>query len=70
MLNYYNSGDQDSVVSFSSTRTFIRELVHDLKLEITDPYRVWFHKGQVYFCHQQFNRKAIVFQFYLLEFFK
>ncbi|XP_058781481.1 serine carboxypeptidase-like 42 isoform X1 [Vicia villosa] len=41
------SGDQDSVVPLLGTRTLIRELAHDLKFNITDPYRVWFHKGQV-----------------------
>ncbi|CAI8598441.1 unnamed protein product [Vicia faba] len=41
------SGDQDSVVPLLGTRTLIRELAHDLKFKITDPYRVWFHKGQV-----------------------
>ncbi|KAL5075584.1 hypothetical protein RYX36_014568 [Vicia faba] len=41
------SGDQDSIVPLLSTRTFIRELANDLKFKITDPYRVWFHKGQV-----------------------
>jgi hypothetical protein len=47
MLNYYDSGDQDSVVPLLGSRTLIRELAHDLKFKITDPYRVWFHKGQV-----------------------
>ncbi|XP_058781478.1 serine carboxypeptidase-like 42 [Vicia villosa] len=41
------SGDQDSIVPLLSSRTFIRELANDLKFKITDPYRVWFHKGQV-----------------------
>ncbi|WJX40350.1 Serine carboxypeptidase-like 42 [Trifolium repens] len=41
------SGDQDSVVPLLGSRTLIRELAHDLKFKITDPYRVWFHKGQV-----------------------
>ncbi|XP_045816122.1 serine carboxypeptidase-like 42 [Trifolium pratense] len=41
------SGDQDSVVPLLGTRTLIRELAHDLKFKITDPYRVWFHNGQV-----------------------
>jgi len=47
MLNYYDSGDQDSVVPLLGSRTLIRELAHDLKFKITDSYRVWFHKGQV-----------------------
>ncbi|KAK2390549.1 serine carboxypeptidase [Trifolium repens] len=41
------SGDQDSVVPLLGSRTLIRELALDLKFKITDPYRVWFHKGQV-----------------------
>lgn len=46
-VNYHDSGDQDSIVPLLGTRTFIRELANDLKLKITDSYRVWFHKGQV-----------------------
>ncbi|WJX40356.1 Serine carboxypeptidase-like 42 [Trifolium repens] len=41
------SGDQDSVVPLLGSRTLIRELALDLNFNITDPYRVWFHKGQV-----------------------
>ncbi|BBH08798.1 serine carboxypeptidase-like 42 [Prunus dulcis] len=41
------SGDQDSVVPLLGSRTLIRELAHDLKFQITVPYGVWFHKGQV-----------------------
>ncbi|GAU51230.1 hypothetical protein TSUD_412320, partial [Trifolium subterraneum] len=41
------SGDQDSVVPLLGSRTLIRELAYDMKFNITDPYRVWFHKGQV-----------------------
>lgn len=41
------SGDQDSVVPLLGSRTLVRELAHDLNLEITLPYGAWFHKGQV-----------------------
>ncbi|KAK9944066.1 hypothetical protein M0R45_009650 [Rubus argutus] len=41
------SGDQDSVVPLSGSRTLIRELALDLKFQITVPYGAWFHKGQV-----------------------
>ncbi|KAK9943772.1 hypothetical protein M0R45_009369 [Rubus argutus] len=41
------SGDQDSVVPLSDSRTLIRELAEHLKFQITVPYGAWFHKGQV-----------------------
>ncbi|CAL5203989.1 unnamed protein product [Lathyrus oleraceus] len=41
------SGDQDTVIPLIGSRTLVRELADDLKFKITDPYRVWFHKGQV-----------------------
>ncbi|XP_004515138.1 serine carboxypeptidase-like 42 [Cicer arietinum] len=40
------SGDQDSVVPLIGSRSLVRQLARDLKFNITDPYRVWFHKGQ------------------------
>ncbi|GAA0153778.1 serine protease [Lithospermum erythrorhizon] len=41
------SGDQDSVIPVFSSRTLVRELAQELNLNITVPYGVWFHKGQV-----------------------
>ncbi|XP_054793720.1 serine carboxypeptidase-like 42 [Prosopis cineraria] len=41
------SGDQDSVVPLMGSRTLVRELAHELKMDITVPYGAWFHKGQV-----------------------
>ncbi|KAL8166164.1 hypothetical protein V2J09_007663 [Rumex salicifolius] len=41
------SGDQDSVVPLLGSRTLVRELAHDLKLNTTVPYGAWFHKSQV-----------------------
>ncbi|EOA12515.1 hypothetical protein CARUB_v10026338mg [Capsella rubella] len=41
------SGDQDSVIPFTGSRSLIRELAQDLNFEITVPYRIWFHKRQV-----------------------
>ncbi|KAJ8762898.1 hypothetical protein K2173_023027 [Erythroxylum novogranatense] len=41
------SGDQDSVVPLLGSRTLVRELAEDMKLEITVPYGSWFHKQQV-----------------------
>ncbi|CAA0831665.1 Serine carboxypeptidase-like 42 [Striga hermonthica] len=41
------SGDQDSVVPLLGSRTLVRELAHDLQIEITLPYGAWFHKKQV-----------------------
>lgn len=47
MLNCFGSGDQDTVIPLIGSRTLVRELADDLNFKITDPYRVWFHKGQV-----------------------
>ncbi|CAH9081758.1 unnamed protein product [Cuscuta epithymum] len=41
------SGDQDSVVPLVGSRTVVRELAAELNMNITVPYSVWFHKGQV-----------------------
>ncbi|KAF1867927.1 hypothetical protein Lal_00042441 [Lupinus albus] len=41
------SGDQDSVVPLTGTRTLIRELAQELNFNITVPYGAWFHGGQV-----------------------
>ncbi|XP_024634302.1 serine carboxypeptidase-like 43 isoform X2 [Medicago truncatula] len=41
------SGDQDSIVPLLGSRRHIRELAHDLNFNITDSYRVWFHRDQV-----------------------
>ncbi|KAL3641701.1 Serine carboxypeptidase-like 42 [Castilleja foliolosa] len=41
------SGDQDSIVPLTSSRTIARELAHEMKFNISVPYGAWFHKGQV-----------------------
>ncbi|KAL1193114.1 Serine carboxypeptidase-like 42 [Cardamine amara subsp. amara] len=41
------SGDQDSVIPLTSSRTLVQEIAKDLNLKTTVPYRAWFHKDQV-----------------------
>ncbi|XXG39375.1 hypothetical protein AAC387_Pa01g0349 [Persea americana] len=41
------SGDQDSIVPLTGSRTIIRELAQDLKFKVTVPYGAWLYKGQV-----------------------
>eukprot|EP01018_Ginkgo_biloba_P039224 Gb_00876 [translate_table: standard] len=41
------SGDQDSVVPLMGTRTNVRGLASDLKLQLRVPYRAWYHERQV-----------------------
>ncbi|KAF5796253.1 putative carboxypeptidase D [Helianthus annuus] len=41
------SGDQDSVVPLLGSRSLVREMAQDLEFNISVPYGVWFHKGQV-----------------------
>ncbi|KAH9323355.1 hypothetical protein KI387_017994, partial [Taxus chinensis] len=41
------SGDQDSVIPLTGTRTLIYNLAADLKLNTSAPYRVWFEGNQV-----------------------
>ncbi|KAK6250317.1 Peptidase S10 [Theobroma cacao] len=41
------SGDQDSVIPLTGSRTLVRGLAKELGLETTVPYRVWFEGKQV-----------------------
>ncbi|KAM1014656.1 hypothetical protein ACFX2C_044615 [Malus domestica] len=41
------SGDQDSVIPLTSTRTLVNGLAKDLGLQTNVPYRVWFEEKQV-----------------------
>ncbi|XP_059063481.1 serine carboxypeptidase-like 45 [Cryptomeria japonica] len=41
------SGDQDSVIPLTGTRTLIYNLAAELKLNTSAPYRVWFEGNQV-----------------------
>ena len=43
------SGDQDSVIPFTGTRTLISNLAASLQLNTTVPYSVWFQGKQVRF---------------------
>ncbi|KAG0459598.1 hypothetical protein HPP92_022726 [Vanilla planifolia] len=41
------SGDQDSVIPLTGSRTLVHKLAHELGLNTTVPYRVWFEGQQV-----------------------
>ncbi|KAH0467417.1 hypothetical protein IEQ34_004655 [Dendrobium chrysotoxum] len=41
------SGDQDSVIPLTGSRTLLHKLAHELGLNTTVPYRVWFEGQQV-----------------------
>ncbi|XP_008791046.2 serine carboxypeptidase-like 45 [Phoenix dactylifera] len=41
------SGDQDSVIPLTGSRTLVQRLANELKLKTTVPYRVWFEGKQV-----------------------
>uniref|UniRef100_A0A0D6QXK7 Carboxypeptidase n=1 Tax=Araucaria cunninghamii TaxID=56994 RepID=A0A0D6QXK7_ARACU len=41
------SGDQDSVIPLTGTRTLVTNVASDLELNTTVPYRVWFEAKQV-----------------------
>ncbi|KAL5177089.1 Serine carboxypeptidase-like 45 [Glycine soja] len=41
------SGDQDSVIPLTGSRTLVHKLAKELGLNTTVPYRVWFEKQQV-----------------------
>ncbi|XP_027352645.1 serine carboxypeptidase-like 45 [Abrus precatorius] len=41
------SGDQDSVIPLTGSRTLVRKLAKELRLNTTVPYRVWFEGQQV-----------------------
>lgn len=42
-----NSGDQDSILPLTGTRTLVHGLAKQLGLNTTVPYRVWFQGKQV-----------------------
>lgn len=42
-----NSGDQDSVLPLTGTRTLVTGLAKELGLNTTVPYSVWFEGRQV-----------------------
>ncbi|PKA56881.1 Serine carboxypeptidase-like 45 [Apostasia shenzhenica] len=42
-----SSGDQDSVIPLTGSRTLVQKLAHQLRLNSTVPYRVWFEGQQV-----------------------
>jgi len=76
VLNYYDSGDQDSVVPLLGSRTLIRELADDLKFKITVPYGARFRKVQVFIFFRQFNhflhfeKISSVFYSMVMQFFR
>ncbi|XP_045799036.1 serine carboxypeptidase-like 45 [Trifolium pratense] len=41
------SGDQDSVIPLTGSRTLVRQLAKELRINTTVPYRVWFEGQQV-----------------------
>ncbi|KAM1135468.1 hypothetical protein ACFX2I_044495 [Malus domestica] len=41
------SGDQDSIIPLTSTRTLVNGLARDLGLQTNVAYRVWFEEKQV-----------------------
>ncbi|KAJ6363562.1 hypothetical protein OIU78_003690 [Salix suchowensis] len=41
------SGDQDSVIPFTGTRSLVSKVAQDLRLETTVPYRAWLSGNQV-----------------------
>lgn len=41
------SGDLDSVIPLTGTRTIVNQLAAKMRLTKTDPYRAWYSKGQV-----------------------
>ena len=41
------SGDQDSVIPLTGSRTLVNQLAKELGLKTTVPYRVWFEGQQV-----------------------
>lgn len=41
------SGDLDSVIPLTGTRTVTNQLASRMKLAKTDAYRAWYHNGQV-----------------------
>ena len=53
---FHYSGDQDSVIPLTGSRTLVQRLAKELKLKTTVPYRVWFEDKQVHtntICSQE-----------------
>lgn len=46
-MNRFRSGDQDSVIPLTGSRTLVQNLARDMGLKTTTPYRVWFEGQQV-----------------------
>lgn len=55
------SGDQDSVLPLTGSRTLVGKLAADLKLKTTVPYRVWFHGKQVGGWTQVYGKNMLSF---------
>lgn len=41
------SGDQDSVIPLTGSRSLVDQLAKTLRINTTVPYRVWFERQQV-----------------------
>lgn len=55
------SGDQDSVIPLTSTRTLVYNVAMDLKLNSSAPYRVWFEGKQVGGWTQDYGNDLLTF---------
>ncbi|KAK3119102.1 hypothetical protein QOZ80_9BG0713850 [Eleusine coracana subsp. coracana] len=55
------SGDQDSVIPLTGSRTLVQNLAHDMGLKTTTPYRVWFEGQQVGGWTQVYGEGALSF---------
>lgn len=55
------SGDQDSVIPLTGSRTLVHKLASELGLETTVPYRVWFERKQVGGWTQVYGRNMLSF---------
>ncbi|KAJ1275663.1 hypothetical protein BS78_05G152900 [Paspalum vaginatum] len=55
------SGDQDSVIPLTGSRTLVQNLAHDMGLKTTTPYRVWFEGQQVGGWTQVYGGGALSF---------
>lgn len=57
------SGDQDSVIPLTGSRTLVHGLAEELGLKTTVPYRVWFEGKQVNFNAKLFKVEEEVAHF-------
>nr|ACG42988.1 serine carboxypeptidase 1 precursor [Zea mays] len=55
------SGDQDSVIPLTGSRTLVQNLARDMGLKTTTPYRVWFEGQQVGGWTQVYGGGALSF---------